>query len=176
MKELIMLFILGALALWGAKEKMGKAPQGGKPAMPVLCRPVPGGNNWRSGQPDSLQLDTALRTDRLRLVVRLNGDGKDAGALKVRQEQALCERYGVMFTRLDVEQTGALEWLHGQMLLGAVYVHCLHGMDRTGAGVGFHLRAQGFDEARIIEHNRWERYLEYKGRKYQRYWDMALGK
>ncbi len=174
MKDYIFTFIVVAgMAAWGAKEKMVAEAAMPSYSMPAVARPLPGGGeNWRSPQPDSAQMDSALSSGRVRLVIRLNGDGLDAGPLSISKEESQCLFYQVPFTRLDVTQPGALNWLHGQFILGGVYVHCRHGFDRTGAAVGFHLRTQGFSDELILEHNGWQN----KGEAYQVYWDLAFGK
>lgn len=173
MKDFSLILIVVALACWGTKTKIADEAPPELPLCNIEAIPGPGGN-WRSPQLDARSLDSVLSTGQVRLLVRLNGDGKDAGPLPVAEEEAIAAANGVAFSRLDVEREGALDWLHRELLEGRVYVHCRHGFDRTGAAVGYHLRWTGFTQEEIIRHNRWKDYLATKSRAYWKYWRMAL--
>ena len=150
-------------------------------------RPIPDGlGNYRGKSLTATQFEQLLQTGQVGVVIRMNGDGKDAGKLTTKAERALCERYGVRYVvtsaklnRFDAhagyeEGRGYVRAAREAARLlarGGVFIHCRHGTHRTGAIVGYHLKQLGWSREDIIRHNRWEnlnvaryrRYLETLG-------------
>lgn len=141
--------------------------------LPGYVFKVPGERyNFRSAQLTLEQLDSLLRKGLIRHVIRLNGNGKDSGGVPAEQEKALCEKRRVDFKLLNSEERGAAVTIHRLLLEGQCLIHCLHGYDRTGAMVGYHLRRLGYSREEVIRFNGWEGYLERKGAAYGRYLEL----
>lgn len=128
--------------------------------------------NYRSAQLTLEQMDSLLRKGLIRRVIRLNGNGKDSGGVPAEQEKALCENLKVDFKLLNSEERDAAPNIHRLLLEGRCLIHCLHGYDRTGAMVGYHLRRLGYSREEVIRHNGWESYLDQKGMAYERYLEL----
>ena len=128
--------------------------------------------NYRSAQLTLEQMDSLLRKGLIRRVIRLNGNGKDSGGVPAEQEKALCENLKVDFKLLNSEERDAAPNIHRLLLEGRCLIHCLHGYDRTGAMVGYHLRRLGYSREEVIRFNGWEGYVERKGAAYGRYLEL----
>lgn len=138
--------------------------------MPAYVYAIPGNHhNYRSAQITLAQLDSVLRLGLITTVIRLNGEGKDAGGVPAKKERALCDSYGVGFIQVNAHSRDAPELVHGLLNDGRTLIHCRHGFDRTGAMVGYHLRKHGYSLEDVIRHNGWEGYVENKGKKYAKY-------
>lgn len=164
-------FFVNSLSNWGPHSAASTKPKSNF----KWLKAVPGTDIVRGGQPTADQLDSLLATGYIRTVIRLNGDGKDAGPLSVKAEKAICNRHGVTFVRMDAHagyQDGigytktireALPYLYQE----DVFIHCLHGYHRTGAVIGAYLSEKGWDEDDIIEHNGWKKLAQYPGQYYK---------
>ena len=127
--------------------------------LPGYVHQVPGNRyNYRSAQLTVEQLDFRLRKGLIRCVVRLNGNGKDSDGVPAEQEKALCEKRKVDFKLLNTQEKDAALSIHRLLLEGRCLIHCLHGYDRTGAMVGYHLRRLGYSREEVIRFNGWEGY------------------
>lgn len=170
---LFYVFCLGVLYAWvQACNHHGRAagPELDRIPVPAFAHPVPGDeHNLRSAQPTLNDLDTLLQTGLLTTVIRLNGNGKDAGGVPVSEEQTLCEAYKVTFYRIDAHLPGSARLIHRLLSQGRTLIHCRHGFDRTGAMVGYHLRQIGYTRDEVIRHNGWKDYLKIKGPEYEKY-------
>ena len=141
--------------------------------LPGYVFKVPGERyNYRSAQLTLDQLDSLLRKGLIRRVIRLNGNGKDSGGVPAEQEEAFCEKRKVDFKLINAQAGNAASTIHWQLLEGRCLIHCLHGYDRTGAMVGYHLRRLGYSREEVIRFNGWEGYLERKGEAYGRYLEL----
>ena len=141
--------------------------------LPDYVFKVPGERyNFRSAQLTLDQLDSLLRKGLIRRVIRLNGNGKDSGGVPAEQEKALCEKRKVDFKLLNAQEKGIAPIIHQLLLEGRCLIHCLHGYDRTGAMVGYHLRRFGYSGEEVIRFNGWEGYFGKKGKSYVRYLNL----
>lgn len=138
-----------------------------------------GVNLYRSPQLDRVAFQQFITDHDIYTVIRLNGDGKDAGSLSVEEELSICLAHEVTFVNLNISKAGkkqaaqiCADYLDG----GNVLIHCLHGYDRTGAMVGYYLQQNGFTREQIIQANDWSNYLQRKGDDYKQYYDLALNK
>lgn len=153
------------------------------PAGELLIQEIPGGgNNFRWRQPSEVELHHILADTSIRTVIRLNGNGKDAGALTIEEEAAICAQYGARFYFINAHQgyqagqgyIGSAQEVYNLLSQGNIFIHCRHGYDRVGAMVGYYLSVLGYEPHEIIEHNNWQDYLEKKGRAYHKYYETAL--
>jgi len=139
--------------------------------------------NYRSASLSEKQLRSAVAQLPIQRVVRLNGNGKDAGAMTIKQEQKVCDELGIELITIPahdgyikgVGYTQSARMVQRYLIAGGTLLHCKHGFDRTGAYVGYHLRQLGWSKNEIIKFNNWENYLEKKGEAYLPYWETALG-
>lgn len=139
------------------------------PSTPVPLRAVHGGN-YRSEQLSLIEMDTLLQQyggDSIKVVIRLNGDGKDGGGVTIEEEAQLCAKHRVRFYLLNAHAKDTPVQVAALLSNGGVWMHCLHGFDRTGAMVAYWLLLNGYTKAQVIKHNGWENYSE-KGAAYQR--------
>lgn len=170
---LTLAFLLGAL--WICAH--GQLPEQYRTVHAGLfsfAQTIPSGQyNYRSAQLSLAELDTMLASGKIHTVIRLNGNGKDAGGVSIRKEAELCRRYEVDFYHINIHKGNmASNLVEAARLLdeGHALVHCRHGYDRTGAVVGYWLRQRGFSARQVIQHNGWAKYLEKKGRGYLVYY------
>lgn len=141
---------------------------------------IPGGlNNFSSAQPALDELAKFIREHRIKVVIRLNGDKENRSFVSIQEERDSVQAQGAVFVYKNahegyVENKGYLrsnQHVNDYLMEGNVLVHCLHGYDRTGSVVGYHLRELGFDKSTVIEHNEWENYIARKGRDYRKYYE-----
>lgn len=135
----------------------------------IPLKPVHGGN-YRSAQPTLVGMDSILYKHRgkaIKVIVRLNGDGKDSGDVSVEQEAQICKWHGVQFYQFNAHAKDTPEQVAALMRTGGVWIHCLHGFDRTGAMVAYWMLLNGYTREQVIDHNGWKNYGE-KGEAYQR--------
>lgn len=138
--------------------------------LPRYARPIPGDrHNYRSAQLSLARMDSILSTGLITTVIRLNGNGGDAGGVPAETERRLCAEHGVQFIRIDAHAPDAALTAHALLLEGRTLIHCRHGFDRTGALVGYHLRQLGFSREDVIQYNGWKDYATIKGEKYRKY-------
>lgn len=140
---------------------------------------IPDGlNNYKSKQLNSMQLSAMLRTGVIRRVIRLNGNGKDSGALTIQEEKAICEKFGVEFIFMNAHEglkkgrgfTRSASQAHEILMEGNNLIHCKHGFHRVGAMVGYHLRQLGFEYDEVVAYNGWESF-KIQDDNDQNYWD-----
>lgn len=138
--------------------------------LPEFITPIPGKlHNYRSAQLTTDQLDSLLSLGIISTVIRLNGNGRDAGGVPIGTERQVCQAHNVEFLTINPAAAVAHISVHGLLLDGRALIHCLHGFDRTGAMVGFHLRQLGYTRDQVIQHNGWKNYVQKKGKAYQKY-------
>ncbi len=103
---------------------------------------------YRGGRPNALQLDY-LRTLGVHTILDLEiNDGIEATGAQIEQELTLAGQRGFLVVRFPISAfepalshrfdmliDGALSLMVNQSA-GTIYVHCLHGQDRTGMVVG----------------------------------------
>jgi protein tyrosine phosphatase (PTP) superfamily phosphohydrolase (DUF442 family) len=110
-----------------------------------------------------------------RHIIRLNGDGKDAGHLSRSQERELCEKLGIKYTYFNIE--GQVETIGHQvadlMAAGGVNVHCKNGAHRAPAMAAFYLRSIKMKRGEVIELVGWADLIQDPG-EYWRYIEHAI--
>ena len=107
----------------------------------------------RGGQPDEKGFRTLRDSHGVAVVVNLND-------LTAKRERAMVEACGMTYIPLPSnawrpEQAKVLAFLRAVEVAkgrGAVYVHCRHGMDRTGLAIAaYRITAQGWDCERALD-------------------------
>lgn len=178
----VALALVGALAHF-APVRVPLPTQADQPTEIALgpLRQVPGDRgNYRGPQPTARELRAALESGKIKTVIRLNAEGEQEGYLSPGEEQAICNEAGVLFVLINIEgangcSTRKLHRVHEMLADGNCFIHCLHGFDRTGAAVGYHLRQLCFTPEKIIAHNDWAGYPAKKGAAYQKYYAAGVG-
>jgi len=134
-----------------------------------------GRKNGRCKQPTIDRLHAIGQNGKYRIMVRMNGDGKDSGGVSLHVQDSILRMYGMRLIFVNAHRKNSPENIH-QILAeyDGVIVHCLHGFDRTGGIVGYHLRKEGLTISEVIKHNKWEGYLDKKGCDYLPYFKMIL--
>lgn len=137
---------------------------------------IPDGmENGRCKQPTIQQLHQIGQSGKYQTVIRLNGEGKDSGGVSLAVQDSILRGYGVRTIFLNAHGERQNEVIHNILdKYKGVLVHCLHGYDRTGAMVGYHLRQSGLSIKEVIDHNKWESYLDKKGCDYYQYFKQIL--
>lgn len=135
---------------------------------------IPGNlGNYRSKQLSVEQIDSLLATGQIERTVRMNSNSQqDNGGVLIHQEERICQKYDVKFEYINIHRRGAVEHINELLRSGKVWIHCKHGYDRSGAAIGYHLRKLGYPHSSVVEHNRWDKYVQRKGEKYRVYWNM----
>lgn len=105
-----------------------------------------------------------------RVVVRLNGEGKDSGGLSIEKEAEICRRLKLRFYYVNIEGDiqGKAEDLSRLLSGGNVLVHCRNGAHRAPAIVGYYLKKQNVPTRDIVSEIGWEDLINNPG-PYQRY-------
>jgi hypothetical protein len=154
----------------------------GAPSTLTFATLLPDGkNNYSSRQLTATELDSLIELKFIGTVIRLNGNGKDAGALSIEEESAICKARSVKFTQVNAHlgyEKGKGYVESGELVSsileeGNVLIHCKHGMDRTGAMVAYYLRKNGFDTETILATNGWENYLKLRAGDYAKYYESV---
>lgn len=102
------------------------------------------------------------------VIVRMNGNGKDSGGMSIEEEARICADNGarLMFINAHMGYIKGRGYVKSGELIsdimkdGNVFLHCLHGFDRTGHVMAVYLnRVLGWSAKEIILLNGWETYL-----------------
>lgn len=176
MKNVLFLFLIFG-ATWCAVVSGSPKPEAIKPVPFESIKILPDGlNNYSSRQPSAGELIAVIESYDIQAVIRLNGAGKDAGALSPLREKAICDSLGVAFHYIKIgnePQAYAAE-IRELLRQGNTLIHCRHGYDRTGAMVGYHLRQIGMSRNMVKREIGFEDYIEKKGEAYRAYYETAL--
>lgn len=118
--------------------------------------------DYRSAEPTAKQLETFLKNHRdVKLVIRLNGTGKDSNGFPTISESKVCEKMGVDFVYLPMTEDYD-EWAKSVvklMLTNTVLVHCHHGYDRTGFIFAYKLmKYHNYSFKQVQKMNGWDKY------------------
>lgn len=90
-------------------------------------------------------------------VIRLNGDGKDAGSLLIEDEAELCDLQGMRFRYYNIDGGDSIETIVQHLEDGRVLVHCKHGAHRAPLVAGCYLLKQGITLPEVIQIIGWDR-------------------
>ena len=127
---------------------------------------------WLSGSVTKEDLRT-LAQNGLKTVIRLNGDGHDAGHLTKQEEAAICHELGLQFMYYNIEGDvlrSAAE-MADIIARGYVLVHCKNGAHRAPGVVAYYLKRAGHTCDRVVETVGWQKLIQDPG-KYRRYTDI----
>lgn len=172
---LLSILILGGLFAMGGKEELiqpEKKAYTFEAPIGVFLKEL-GLTNFKGAQPDSLELIQMLENYPIDIVVRLNADGDK---MSIEEEAGICARYNVRFYYFNIEGNTKAEYRKIRNFLqdGNTLVHCLHGFDRAGVIAGLWMKENGSTDQEIVAYNKWENYIEKKGEKYRKYWDVVF--
>lgn len=179
MKHYIFLFFLLAIIGWHCKQNQFIAAPEPEPRQLELRDPfwmVEGTDQVIiSPQPTEEQLHFLLSQGVIQQVIRLNGNGKDAGAITSDTEALICRDYRVEFHHLNAHEgyqegagyQGSAAQIGTLLDQGRVLIHCRHGMHRARSMVGAWLRKQGVPYPEVIRKIMWQDLVEMSGPYYK---------
>jgi len=124
-----------------------------------------GTNNFRSGELSAENLKNAIKTNKIKNIIRFNGDGRDSKGLSMEDEKKICESLGCKFLFLDAVKDQSV--VNSVLDKGYTIIHCRNGMDRTGGNVGGWLYSKGWGNTKkiwdyTVQYNTWEDELNKK--------------
>ncbi len=133
------------------------------------------GDNAFSASPTEAHLENFAEWG-YKVVVRLNGDGVDAGHMSIDEEARKCRELGLRFYYINID-AGYMEKeakaIARLLDAGRVVVHCKHGMHRAPAVFGYYLKNTGMPTKSIIEILRWDRLAQSPG-DYEKYVNLLI--
>lgn len=133
-------------------------------------------NNHFSGTLDADDI-RLLAASGAEIIIRLNGDGDDMGAMSIEDEAALCAKLGIRFYYFNVERQFAeiAELVYNLMRNGNAVVHCLNGVHRAPMLYGYYIRkiSNWVTDEEIIEILGWEE-LVRNPKEYEKYVDFLF--
>lgn len=103
----------------------------------------------------------------IKTIVRLNGGGKDAGHLGIKEEAAFAEKAGIRLYYYNIDGGDEIEQAVRHLSDGNTVVHCKHGAHRAPLVAGCFMLSQGASYEATIKAIKWEK-IQHNP-KYQKY-------